>query len=359
MKNNSSNKGFSYHFILPLLAIMAVIAIGFLTLRLGKADTVAPDGTFRVATYNIRATRLSKSAWDNKRANAILKYIKSIDIVGLQETQREAVNLGTKHKSVSVANRSENWLTNKLVAAGFSRSAPTKSPRYGEKAYDNGEDRVIFWNNQKFTLVTQGQKSVSDDTTGVNDETANEGNESLAKHRNLVWVKLRETTSGKIFYFLTTHLTWGGSTGTYEPIRGTQITQIIDYVNQQMTDAPVILVGDMNSRSGSPEDKCFTDGFPDAKNMLNAKGNLIYYPECTHRQGGGFSDAYKTATTKQNMNYSTTITSFKGKLTGSVNTVNGRHIDHIYTKGAISVSRIEVVKQKGSDHLPVEADVSL
>ena len=207
-------------------------------------------------------------------------------------------------------------------------------------------------------MVTQGQNAVTDDTT-ANDEIALEGNESLAKHRNLVWVKLKEISSGKVFYFLTTHLTWGGSTGSYKAVRGTQITQILDYIGSHMTDAPVILVGDMNSRTNSAEDKCFTSGFSDAKNVKDSKGQYQYYQECLYRAGGGFSDAYKIATTKQNMNYSTAIANFKGGLSGDVNTTDARHIDHIYVKNGVSVSRVEVVKQKGSDHLPVEADVSL
>jgi len=332
MKKHIGTKGFGHHFILPVLAIIAVAAIGFLTLKLSHAATGTGGAPFTVATYNIRATRLSKSAWDDKRANAIVAYIKTVDIVGLQETQRETVNIGTKHKSVNVANRSESWLTEKLTAAGYSRSAPTVSPRYGEHKYDNGEDRVIFWNNQKFTLLTQGQNPVADDNKS-NDEIASEGNESLSKHRNLVWVKLRETATGNVFYFMTTHLTWGGSTATYKPVRGEQIAQILQYADARMTDAPIIFVGDMNSRSGSKEDKAI--------------------------RSGGFSDAYRIAITKQNMKYSTAISNFKGGLTGDVNTTDGRHIDHIYVKNAVSVKRIKVVEQKGSDHLPVEADVSL
>lgn len=332
MKKHFDTKGFGHHFLLPILAVIAVGSIGLLTLKLSNAATGPGRTNFTVATYNIRATRLSKSAWDDNRANAILGYIKTVDVIGLQETQRETVNHGTKHKAVSVANRSENWLTNKLATVGYSRSTPTVSPRYGDKNYDNGEDRVIFWNNHKFTLVKQGQSSVADDTI-KNDEIVSEGNESLSKHRNLVWVKLREITTGKVFYFMTTHLTWGGSTVSYKAVRGEQITQILDYVNTHMTDAPVIFVGDMNSRSGSKEDKMI--------------------------RGGGFSDSYRIAATKQNTKYSTAIANFKGGLTGDVNTNAGHHIDHIYVKNGVVVNRIEIVDQKGSDHLPVEADVSL
>lgn len=351
-------RGFSHHLLLPFLAILAVVGIGFLTLRLSRADTVQSSNTFKIATYNIRATRLSNSAWDNKRSNAIFSYIKTVDVIGLQEMQRETVNLGAKYKAVSEANRSESWLTQKLAAIGYSRSTPTQSPRYGDKAYDNGEDRAIFWNSQKFMLVNEGKGIVADDSV-VNDELAPEGNESLAKHRNLVWVKLKEKSSGKIFYFLTTHLTYGGATWKYKAVRGTQISQILDYVNAHMTDAPVILVGDMNSRTNSPEDKCFTNGFSTAQNVKDAKGQYVYYKECTYRSGGGFTDAYSSAAVKQNIKYSTTLTDFKGGLSGTINKKSAHHIDHIYVKDGVSVSRIKIVKQKGSDHLPVEADVSL
>lgn len=313
MKKYFGSRGFSHHFILPVLAVITVAAIGVLTLKLSNAATDSYKNTFTVATYNIRATRLSKSSWDTVRANAILAYIKTVDIVGLQETQRQLVNVKAKDQ-INISDSSEDWLTENLTAAGYSRTTPTVSPRYGATKSDNGEDRIIFWRSDTFTLIRQG-------------------NETLSNQRNLPWVKLRENASGKEFYFVNTHLTYGGSTSKYSSTRGKQIKEILGYIKTDMTDAPIIFVGDMNSRSGGKEDK------------------LI--------QAGGFSDSYKIAKTKTNMKYGTALANFKGKLTGDINKKSSTHIDHIYVNGKASVLRVKVIGQKGSDHLPVEADIAL
>jgi endonuclease/exonuclease/phosphatase family metal-dependent hydrolase len=314
MKAHLNSKGFSHHFILPILVIIAVAGIGFLTLKLSNAASTDPKKTnFTVATYNIRAARLNKSSWDDKRANAILGFIKTVDIVGIQEMQRLLVNVKDKDQ-IKSSDNSEAWLTNSLLAAGYSRTTPTVSPRYGSTKADNGEDRAIFWRSSKFTLIDQG-------------------NETLVDHRNLPWVRLKENTSGKEFYFVNTHLTYGGSTVKYSSTRGKQIKQILSYVKANMTNTPVIFVGDMNSRTGSKEDKAI--------------------------RKAGFSDAYRVASQKESMKYTTTLANFKGGLTGTIDKKSGNHIDHIYVMNGVSVTRVEVVGQKGSDHLPVEADVAI
>lgn len=250
------------------------------------AATSGPKMPFTVATYNIRITSLN--SWDSARANAILKYIESTDVVGLQEVKKD----------------SGDWLTSRLKPAGYSRTTRT----------DRSEDRVIFWRDSTFSLVAQGNKSLSHD-------------------RNLVWVRLKKTSSGKEFYFLTTHLRLGNGTSSYSSLRGIEINEILQYIASNITTAPVVFVGDMNSRPGSREDKMI--------------------------QSGGFKDAYDIAETKINLSYATSVSNFSGGLSGTINTNGKSRIDHIYVKSGVSVNRVEIVKQKGSDHLPVEADVSL
>ncbi len=248
--------------------------------------TSGPKTPFTVATYNIRITSLN--SWDSARANAILKYIESTDVIGLQEVKKD----------------SGDWLTSGLKTAGYSRTTRT----------DRNEDRVIFWRDSTFSLVAQGNKSLSHD-------------------RNLAWVRLKKTSSGKEFYFLTTHLRLGNGTSSYSSLRGVEINEILQYIASNLTTAPVILVGDMNSRPGSQEDKMI--------------------------QSGGFKDAYDIGETKINLSYGTSVSNFSGGLSGTINTNGKSRIDHIYVKSGVSVNRVEIMKQKGSDHLPVEADVSV
>ena len=247
---------------------------------------------FMVATYNIRTTNLNK--WDTSRANSILNYIKSVDIVGIQEGKDDSVR----------------WLKTKLSAAGYSAAA-----------YSNGgEYRAIFWRNSKFSVINQGNKNLSDG-------------------RNLSWAQLKIVGTGKSVYFLNTHLRlWttkssGGNTTSPSKYRTKEIKEALSFIKSTAATTPVILVGDMNSRPGSDVDK------------------LI--------QGDGFYSGYKIATTKNNLSYSTSVSNFNGGTTGNVHKGNSR-IDHIYVKNGITMSKITIViHQKGSDHIPVEATVSL
>lgn len=230
------------------------------------------------ATYNIRASDLT--SWDSTRANAILSYIKTVDIVGVQEGRSDSIP----------------WLTTRLKTAGYARTS-------------NEWARNVFWRTKNFTIVKQGQKQ-------------------LDRGKDLVWVKLKERTSGKSFYFADVHLDVDSSAN-----RTAELQTALKYMSGLMTDAPIVFVGDMNSERGSSQDKQI--------------------------QRAGYLNAYDVATSKIHINYKTTLSGFKGGTSGTIDTSSTHQVDHIYIKGNLSVSRIEIVSHKGSDHLPVEADILL
>lgn len=244
----------------------------------GDTDITAA-ANFVVATYNIRATELT--SWDSTRANAIYKYLTSVNISGIQEGRE----------------RSINWLTPKMKSAGYSRT-------------NNQWARQVFWNNTQFTLVKQGEKQLGNPV------------------KDLVWVKLKEKQSGKQFYFATTHLSVSSSSE-----RTAELRIALSYMNSIMTDAPIIFVGDMNSAIGSSQDKQI--------------------------KGAGFQDSYAVARTKKNVTYRTTLQGFTGGITGKIDMDSNHQIDHIYIKGNLVVQRVEIKNQRGSDHLPVEAAISI
>jgi len=99
-----------------------------------------------------------------------------------------------------------------------------------------------------------------------------------------------------------------------------------------MKSVPVVFVGDMNSQYGSDVYKAYTKG--------------------------GLKNAYDIAKSKVNTKLGSTITDFSGGTSGTLSS-GGKPIDHIYVKNGITISRVEVTKHKGSDHVPVEADLSL
>lgn len=234
--------------------------------------------SINVATYNIRATELTK--WDSTRANAILGYIKTVDIAGLQEGRSDSIP----------------WLTTRLSSVGYRRTV-------------NQWARNSFWKTNLFTFIKEGEKQ-------------------LDSEKDLVWVKLRHTSSGKVFYFADVHLDVSSSTN-----RTAELKTALAYMATYMKDAPIIFVGDMNSERNSSQDKQI--------------------------RAAGFQNSYDVASTKIHITYKTTLSGFTGGTTGTITTNSSHQIDHVYIKGNLAVSRIEIVAQKGSDHLPVEADIVL
>lgn len=143
-----------------------------------------------------------------------------------------------------------------------------------------------------------------------------------------MWVKLKHTNSGKTFYFADVHLDVSSSIN-----RTAELKTALAYMATYMKDAPIIFVGDMNSERNSSQDKQI--------------------------RAAGFQNSYDVAATKIHTTYKTTLSGFTGGTTGTITTNSSHQIDHIYIKGNLAISRIEIVAQKGSDHLPVEADIVL
>lgn len=244
-----------------------------------NAGAAAAGASFKVATYNIRATELD--SWTDRRANAILSYLKTIDVFGLQEVRDD----------------SSSWLTQRLKDASYARTS-TKSAR------------VIFWNTRKFTLTDNGSKLLQVDNNGTT--------------KDIVWVKLKEKTTGSELYIATAHPTYDS-----EGNRVTQANKAVEYMNSKLAGAPILYLGDMNT-------------------ALNTKPDKVY-------QAAGFSNLYATAAQKENTDYASTV---QGGIWGSAR--RGSPIDHIYTKGGVTANSIAVrIDKGGSDHFPVEANISI
>jgi len=256
-------------------------------------------GDISVATYNIRTT--NGNSWDNVRANSILDYMKTEDVVGVQEGKI----------STTVSKNSIGWLQSKLGSVGYANYAQEQG----------GEYRAIFWKNDKFTQLDKG-------------------NYNIDANRNLVWVKLQYKSTGTAFYFMTVHLDYNRCKHQYGVnttkdciVRTNQAKSIVSYVSSHMTKGtPIVLVGDMNSQLGSTAYDAYLKG--------------------------GFKNAYDIAKSKVNTDSGSTITNFSGGTSGNLSS-GGKPIDHIYVMNGITVLRVEVTKHKGSDHAPVEADLSL
>ncbi len=232
-----------------------------------------------VATYNIRASNLT--SWDNVRATSIFSYMKTVDVVGIQEGRPDSVD----------------WLTSRMKNVGYARTTT------------DGYARQIFYSVKKFTFIKEGAVSISSD-------------------KRLVWVKLKDKTSGTQFYVANVHLKFGSS-----PSRISELKKALPYMTTTLKDAPIIFLGDMNSTRADPEYKLTTSY--------------------------GFKDMYDVALSKSNLTYRTSLTNFKGGTTGTLHNNSKHQIDHIYIKGNLAPKSIAVVLHRGSDHLPVQAKIGI
>lgn len=236
--------------------------------------------TFDLASYNILGSNVSSWNGAGARSSAILGFLKTVDVAGIQEGREESIE----------------WLTPRMESAGYDITS-------------NKWARNVFWKTSKFTKLKESEIQVG-------------------PGKDLVWVKLREKTSSKVFYVADIHLDVTSSSN-----RLTELRKALPYMKSSMSDAPIIFVGDMNSERGSAQDK------------------LI--------KSYGFKDAYDIATTKKNMTYRTTLKNYNGGTSGTIDTTSNHQIDHIYVNGSTLVSYVEIKAQKGSDHLPVKATIVL
>lgn len=146
--------------------------------------------------------------------------------------------------------------------------------------------------------------------------------------RMVTWVRFRERSSGREFYFWNTHLDH-----EVEAARRKSAELIRQRVEALKTDLPIVLTGDFNCAAGRSR----------AHDMLVKEG--------------GFTDTWNAARTRVNES----LNSFHGFQTPKT---NGVRIDWVLVRGAAKVDQTEIVNfseagQYPSDHFPVAAWLTL
>lgn len=197
-----------------------------------KAERRLAVGSFnvRVASgyYKMRESRLERP-WAS-RLPAVADQIRSegLDVVGIQEASASA-----KH---TVTHRSQY---RDIVAALGSPYRLTNSQRHcagsgvGARCRNGGSssDRIIY-NSDRLKLLAQGARKLDGRSAGS------------GSGRYVVWARFRDLRTGKVFYFFSTHLEPGKSSGT----RRRQAAIIVNEVNARNTKhLPTILVGDLGA----------------------------------------------------------------------------------------------------------------
>lgn len=212
----------------------------------------ASSEPLRVASYNVKCYGCEKKgelSWA-KRRQAVADHIlgQRPDVIGIQEVSQANMSGSTLSQFDDLARLLGDPYR---LANAYRYNCATSTSSSGCKKVNRGASQSvrIIYNAQELALVDTGSLKLAHVSTKDND-------------RYLAWAKLRQISTGKEFYFGTTHLqpNPGGRTTQYDskytPLRDTQAEQIRKELARVNTSKlPVVLTGDFNSRWNSPAAK--------------------------------------------------------------------------------------------------------
>lgn len=194
-------------------------------------ETIAEDASalsghkkFRVMTYNLRypqAEDTGPKRWSQRSASVVARVTDNApDILGVQEAKRPSGDFNLA-----------NVMKTALTGAGH--------------AYDvfdpgGGSPKLIFFRRARF--------EIAEAVTDANNHALPNPGESpackdLAADKKAAWVKLRDKSTGKVYFIVNTHLVAGDCPKTRE----NSAVAIKKLVNARSGGLPVIIMGDMNS----------------------------------------------------------------------------------------------------------------
>ncbi len=262
---------------------------------------VAEPVPLTVMTFNLRYASLrSPNSWPARRPvmrNCIVGI--APDIIGTQE------GLYMQLKDLATDLPDYEWI-------GLGRDGGSR-----------GEFMAVFYRRQRLEPTAFDHFWLSDTPEVIGSSTWGHSN-----RRMVTWVRFRERSSGREFYFWNTHLDH-----QVEPARQKAANLIMERVRRLETGLPVLLVGDFNAvavRSRPYEILVNDDSFADTWQLARVRVNEK-------------------------------VNSFNGfKAPGE----DGLRIDWILTRGAVTVGKTEIVTysengQFPSDHFPVVAWLTL
>ena len=278
-----------------------------LTLALTSPGAVETNGVsvaplkLCVATFNLRyASTERPNSWTQRRPvmRDCLRQL-APDLIGTQE------GLHAQLKDIAADLPGYDWI-------GTGRDGGNK-----------GEFMAIFYRRDRFEALATNHFWLSDTPEVIASSTW--GNTCK---RMVTWVRFRERSSGREFYFWNTHLDH-----EVEGARQKSAALIRQRVEALKTDLPVVLTGDFNCAGG------------------HSRAYEILVKE------SGFADTWSMARSRTNE----ALNSFHGFQTPKTNSVR---IDWVLVRGTATVEKSEVVtfSEKGqtpSDHFPVATWLTL
>lgn len=267
----TNSRGFSHHLLLPIIVIIAIGAIGIFTLTRSKAATTdtsttpskkqlvlyakedrikddAPSDTGYTELSSDESTEETASnnpsssldlvigTWNvylgNKKKNVLdnlPKVLSKVDVLGVQEAGR----FGT--------------------AIAENIACPTCAYEMYPKIKGTPKKVAILWHKDKFNVLANGYENLSIQN-GVK--------------KYVVWVKLQEKSSGKIFYVLNSHFPFNATNpnGTLQDdsdgvaYKAHMLNMASKIKEFQADELPIFLTGDINADYRT--DKCSTQALP-------------------------------------------------------------------------------------------------
>jgi endonuclease/exonuclease/phosphatase family metal-dependent hydrolase len=250
-----------------------------------------------VVTYNLRyASSRPPNAWPDRRplVKEVLQQIQP-DLMGTQEGVWE--QLKDVHRDLP-----------DYDCIGLGRDGGSR-----------GEFMAVFYRRDRFEPLEYDHFWLSDTPEVIASSTWGNTNK-----RMVTWVRFKDRTTGREFYFWNTHLDHA-----LQPAREKAAALIRQRINALNTSLPVILVGDFNAAAGA-----------------NPAFNILV-------EGDFLRDTWDLAGQRINADFNT----FNGF--GQARR-NGQRIDWILLRGNAEVRNAEIVifdknGQYPSDHFPVVA----
>lgn len=207
------------------------------------------ENVINVISYNIRTADSPEGLYVKDRIDYMEEFIKMKmpDVVGFQECD-------------NVWNPAlQKWVNTEFLDEDGNRIYDTTYNYREYNHYTTDEGDGIFWNVNKFDLIDSGFCFLPNpDKKYVDDRGHFQG---------MNWVKLKVKKTGKVFYYINTHL-------SLEPANRLKQTKVIAdicaadepiYENVRIcNDAPVFVTGDFNMSANSMEYAAMAGYFGDA-----------------------------------------------------------------------------------------------
>lgn len=270
----------------------------------------------------------SVGKWSNRK-NGVYSFFNTVapDIVGTQECEyRQRANILSNCSGYSAYGLGQEYGKN---TGGSSGSL------WWKEDYDSDSANAIFWKTSSFDVLDQGTFWLSSTPNTVNSGSG----------KTCTWIKFRQKSSSKVFYFFNTHFTAHYTDEAYAA-RKAEAGYLYDLIASINSESlPVILTGDLNE---SKSDICGEE-----------KGDTRWNDYYWARNKDGKTDKYS---------YPTSYNDFDTTYDGTTTTNPHSNLDHIAyrffyanAKNGLKAGSFDTVYQSFagvtyiSDHWPITA----